>query len=130
MPRNILEDDPQRVHAAWSQFEAQLVKEALFSEGIDAWLKNERLVGSIGLLPVGDAMVEVWVERKDAEQAEALVKHVLYNEQSALQNEAFATNLESAESLSPAVKTCPSCNAPWEPGFNKCWKCCATLPER
>lgn len=116
-----------RAHAAWSLFEAQLVREALFSEGIEATLKNDRLVSSIGLLPVGEVMVEVWVDKKDATRAEEIVHAVLYSEKDepvvGRDRDKLAPNTEQ---ISPS--NCPKCGAPWEAGFDKCWKCCATLP--
>lgn len=117
MPRKAQEDDQRRVHAAWSQFEAQLVRSALIHDGIPAVLRNERLVGGIGLLPVNDAMVEVWVDKAAQGRAESLVRAVLYGDAE-----------EPVVGRERAIDTpthCTRCGAPWEPGFQSCWKCCA-----
>lgn len=119
-----------RVHAAWSLFEAQLVREALYSEGIEATLKNDQLVGSIGLLPVGEVMVEVWVDKADAEKAEAVVNAVLYSKGDTPVVGHRPQDLEYSSSTKATPEHCPNCGAPWEQGFDKCWKCCATLAER
>lgn len=117
MPRNNQEDDQRRVHAAWSEFEAQLVRAALIHDGIPAVLRNERLVGGIGMLPVNDAMVEVWVDKNALSRAEALVHAVLYSDAD-----------EPVVGRDRVVATpthCARCGAPWEPGFQSCWQCSA-----
>src|SRR5699024_2335928 len=69
-----------RAHAAWSLFEARLVAEALHSEDIESTIRNDTLVGSIGLLPAGEVKVEVWVRKDDIERAETIVQKVLYSD--------------------------------------------------
>ena len=117
MPWKVQEDDQRRVHAAWSQFEAQLVRAALINDGIPAVLRNERLVGGIGMLPINDAMVEVWVDKAAQERAESLIHAVLYGEGDA--------PVVGRESPVDAPTHCVRCGAPWEPGFQSCWQCCA-----
>lgn len=115
----------RRAHAAWSLFEARLVAEALHSENIDSTIRNERLVGSIGLLPAGEVKVEVWVHKDDIERAEDIVHNVLYSDAREPVVGRQPTDTTSGAATTNGV--CPACGAPKELGFDTCWKCCATF---
>lgn len=116
-----------RVHAAWSLFEAHLVLDALRGADIDAELRNERLSGGMGGLPVNESMVEVWVPVEDAAQAEALAKSIVYGD---AKHPVDAQGLDPRAEPHLAVDTdpCPKCGAAREIGYDTCWNCCATLP--
>lgn len=113
--------DARRAHAAWSIFEARLVAEALHSEGIKSTIRNDTLVGSIGLLPAGDVKVEVWVHKDDIDRAERVVHAVLYSD---ADRPVVGTHVnDPAETQDALPTTCPHCGAPREPGYDTCWKC-------
>lgn len=114
--------DARRAHAAWSLFEARLVAEALHSEDIESTIRNDRLVGSIGLLPAGEVKVEVWVHKDDIERAERIVHNVLYSDAKTPVVGTQAPTSSTDENAAPA--RCPHCGAPRETGFDTCWKCC------
>lgn len=114
--------DARRAHAAWSLFEARLVAEALRSEAIQSTIRNDTLVGSIGLLPAGEVKVEVWVHKDDIERAEQIVQKVLYSNADKPVVGTHANDADSAQDATPS--TCPHCGAPREAGYDTCWKCC------
>lgn len=114
-------NDLRRAHAAWSIFEARLVAEALHSEDIQSTIRNDTLVGSIGLLPAGEVKVEVWVHKDDIERAERIVHAVLYSDGDMPVVGTHVHDAPTPEETPPA--TCPHCGAPREPGFDTCWKC-------
>lgn len=111
----------RRAHAAWSLFEARLVAEALHSEDIESTIRNDTLIGSIGLLPAGEVQVEVWVHKDDLPRAEAIVHKVLYSDGDMPVVGTHVNDPPADKDGAPA--TCPHCGAPREAGFDVCWKC-------
>lgn len=114
-----------RAHAAWSLFEARLVAEALRSEDIDSTIRNDTLIGSIGLLPAGEVKVEVWVRKEDIKSAENIVQKVLYSD--AQQPVVGHPDTRSDDDPTSAPTNCPHCGAARERGFDTCWKCCTAF---
>lgn len=115
----------RRAHAAWSLFEARLVAEALHSESIESTIRNDTLVGSIGLLPAGEVKVEVWVHKSDIERAERIVKRVLYSDEKT--PVVGPHRPDRSQHSDEDVQACPDCGAVREPGFDTCWKCCTAF---
>lgn len=128
MPRPHEIHGMSRVHSAYNAFEAYLWRDRLRSDGISAQVRNERLVGAMGELPAQEVMVEVWVPREDENRASAILRHALDPEEECMRKKNCTADLEVVRS--PLLSTpshCPSCQSPWEPGFDTCWNCCETL---
>lgn len=62
----------QCIHRPWDLLEANLLRDLLASEGIDAYLQGEHLIGAIGELPAG-GLLALLVEDDDAERARTLI---------------------------------------------------------
>lgn len=125
--QNKKQDTMTCVHRAWSLFQAKLAVEALRSEGIEAMVRNQRLVTSIGLIPPQDAMVEVWAEKDHAERATHIIHEIFYG--NAAHPIVGKEHTQDSPKDAKEPTHCPYCGAPWETGYDACWKCCRHLPS-
>jgi hypothetical protein len=93
------------VHRCASVIEAAHVRNVLEACGIPAQLKNDRLWGAVGEIPILEAWPQVWVEHEaDAARARDCLRA-----------------LERAPDA-PAW-ACPGCGEPLEGQFVSCWRC-------
>lgn len=99
---------------AGTLYEAQLILDRLTEAGIAAEVRNENLVGMLGLLPQSATLPAIWIENDaDFERGRAVV------------DEYEARRLQP----SGAEITCPACGELNPGNFELCWKCRAELPE-
>jgi hypothetical protein len=104
----------KQLYSAGSLYEAQLLLDLLKQEGIPAELRNEHLVGMIGLLPESATQPSVWIENPDDwDRGRELV---------AAFEERRATTIDTE-------LTCPACGEKSPGNFELCWKCRAPLVD-
>ncbi len=87
--------------------EAHLAGHKLEASGIRARVSTLR-AGLAGVVPVKDAVSEVWVHAEDLDAA----RRILHLEV-----------LEGGQDPRQDPDVCPHCGAEWEPGFDACWSC-------
>jgi hypothetical protein len=92
------------VRRCGSVIEAAHIRNVLEAAGIPAEVRNDRLWGALGEIPLQEAWPQVWVEPRDAERARALLRQ-----------------LERGP-VRPAW-TCPKCGESLEGQFTACWSC-------
>ena len=98
-------DPPRLVQRCASLQEAAHLKNVLVASGIPAELKNDRLCGAVGEIPILEAWPQVWVESEaDIGRARACLK--------ALERPPLATPW-----------TCGACGESLEGQFLACWRC-------
>ena len=104
----------KQLYSAGSLYEAQLLLDLLKEEDVPAVLRNENLVGMIGILPESTSQPSIWIENpEDWERARALV-------------EAFEER--RATEIDTEIK-CPACGEMSPSNFELCWKCRAPLVD-
>jgi hypothetical protein len=100
------------IYRAGSLHEAALVVDALAESGISARVLNEHLAGSIGELPHGQILPEVWIlDGRERQAAERIVTEFRAREASAIADDV----------------TCPACGEDNPGNFEICWACAADL---
>ena len=105
---------PKQLYSAGSLYEAQLLLDLLKEEDVPAVLRNENLVGMIGVLPESTSQPSIWIENpEDWDRARALV-------------EAFEER--RATEIDTEIK-CPACGEMSPSNFELCWKCRAPLVD-
>ncbi len=92
--------NPKRVYTAYNPIEAEIIAQRLISFGINAEVRDAKLWGAIGLLPVIEPTI--WVKS--------------HQEQQALQ-------ILSNTNASDEHWDCPDCGESIEGQFSDCWNC-------
>jgi hypothetical protein len=124
--------------------QAHVALGSLRAGGIDAQAVGEALSGLAGAIPIGDAYVEVWVASADEDAARAMLYGPVTDGHLSLaptdRGHGHLSPAPPAGALSPPPtgpepeprrssapeepeEQCPECGAPWEPGFQVCWRC-------
>jgi len=91
--------------------EAHLASHKLEASGIRARVSTLR-AGLAGMVPMKDAVSEIWVQAGDVDAARRVLNLEL---------------LDGGQEAREEPETCPKCGAAWEPGFEACWSCSAPL---
>jgi hypothetical protein len=86
--------------------EAHLAHHRLVAAGIQARVSTLRS-GLGGVVPMADALSELWVQESDASDARRVLS---------------LTVIDGGRGLETPA-TCPHCGVDWEPGFEVCWSC-------
>jgi hypothetical protein len=101
------------LYSAGSLYEANLILDLLREVLIRAEVRNENLVGLVGLLPESATLPTIWITNEgDFERARAVVD----------QYEA-----RRSEKPPPDI-ACPQCGEMNPGNFELCWKCRSELP--
>ena len=104
----------KQLYAAGSLYEAQLLLDELKEAGFAVALRNENLLGMVGLLPESTTRPTIWLENPDDwERCRAIV-------------EAFE---ERRSTEIDTEITCPACGEQNPSNFELCWKCRAALVD-
>lgn len=104
------------VYTAESMVDAQLVCDALLTEGLEARINGGYLSGAIGELPAGQ-LISVWiVDAAMEERARSIVS-------------AFEGNYVAGNERGGKEQTCPQCGERLESQFSHCWQCGHSLVE-
>lgn len=115
-----------RVFASVVGYEAQIVRAALEAVGIETHLQGaDRVAGAFGV----DAKIEVYVPEHATEDANEVLGTAFRRDRvgglSLVPEPGGALSLAAEGSPQQPVgpEHCPACAAPWEPGFEICWRC-------
>jgi len=104
------------VYTAESMVDAQLVCDALITEGLEATISGGYLSGAIGELPTS-TLISVWItDQSQIARARRVVA-------------AFEQRFLSRGSAGRGLRPCPKCTEPIESQFDHCWQCGASLVE-
>jgi len=87
--------------------EAHLASHKLEASGIRARVSTLR-AGLAGMVPIKDAVSEVWVHKEELDAARRVLNLEL---------------LDGGQEAREEPEVCPKCGAAWEPGFEACWSC-------
>ena len=89
---------------------AQIVRSVLQEHGLHPILQGENLASMVG---IGGhvAPCRVLVPRSEADDARVVIEM-----------------MEAGPTDQAVPESCPTCEAPWEVGFEECWRCQAPLP--
>lgn len=101
----------KKVYAAPDMISAGNVRNLLRQAGIEAFLRNQYLLGGAGDLPVNECWPEVWVDDADALRALA-----------------FLAELERQAATPRPDWICERCGERNEGQFSECWRCGAQRP--
>lgn len=100
----------RKIHTAESLIEIAHLRNALAAAGIEAVIRNDRLMGVLGEVPFVDCWPELWlVDERDALRAKGLIDN----------------ELRPLETRDPWV--CPKCGEKIEGQFSECWRCSAAI---
>ena len=104
---------PRLVQACATLAQAAHLRNVLASEGLEACLRNENLVGALGDIPMPETWPQVWVaDARDWERARDCLRRL------------------DRPVQSPSW-SCPQCDEWLEGQFTQCWRCGAVRdPDR
>ena len=95
-----------RIYQAANSIDAQLLRDLLCDNDIDAIVHGSLLSGAAGELPVGTG-IEIWIKRESDEyRARSIIKL-----------------FESERSQPATTVACPGCGETVEGNFSSCWNC-------
>lgn len=96
-------------------YEAHILVDLLREVFIRAEVRNENLVGMVGMLPESATLPTIWIQNDgDFERGRAVVDEY---------------EARRVEQLPPDL-TCPECGEVNPGNFELCWKCRAELPAK
>lgn len=105
-----------RVYTAESMVDAQLVCDALLTDGLEARISGGYLSGAAGELPMGQ-LITVWIaEPSMLDRARAVVN-------------AFESSFVRGSERGGDSRRCPGCGEVLESQFSHCWQCGHSLVE-
>ncbi len=102
------------VYTAESMVDAQLVCDALITEGLEASINGGYLSGAIGELPAGQ-LISVWIVDT---AMEAKARGIVAN---------FEATYVAGKERGGEAQTCRQCGERLESQFSHCWQCGQSL---
>lgn len=102
----------KRVYTAESVVQVTHIKNVLESAGLQAELRNHRLLGGVGEIPFLETWPELWVAALDVDRARELIEEAVHGD---------------ASGHSPW--SCVGCGEHVEGQFAVCWQCGRERPH-
>ncbi len=98
-----------RIYSSLNKFDVYNVRNFLESRGVPCEIRGEHLANLVGMIPIPDAMLEIWLlDESQAAQAKKI--------------------LAESETSQSSPWTCSKCGESIEGQFSECWKCRASRP--
>ena len=97
-----------------------MVRAALEQQGIEAHVTGEMLSGLAGVIPVFDAMPQLWVPESDSDRAVSILQELVGEDAS---GQLSIAPPGGEISLPKEEKRCPKCGESSPAHFDTCWSC-------